>query len=66
VGAFYARHAEEGNQILQNKPFKSVETIRGYTRPLASPAMTSNIFTLSAKHVVFLDVIDNYKHLLAG
>jgi hypothetical protein len=30
VGAFYAPYAREGNQILQMKPFKSVNTIRGY------------------------------------
>jgi hypothetical protein len=31
MGAFYAPRAGEGNQILQNKLFKSVDTIRGYT-----------------------------------
>jgi hypothetical protein len=30
VGAFYAPYAREGNQILQMKPFTSVDTIRGY------------------------------------
>jgi hypothetical protein len=32
VGAFYARRAAEGNQILQIKSFTSVDTIRGYTK----------------------------------
>ena len=31
--AFYARCVREGNQILQMQSFKSVETIRGYTKP---------------------------------
>jgi hypothetical protein len=30
VGAFYAPRAREGNQILQIKAFKSVDTIRGH------------------------------------
>jgi hypothetical protein len=30
VGAFYAWHAREGNEILHIKPFKSVDTIRGH------------------------------------
>jgi hypothetical protein len=32
-GAFYARRAREGKHILQNKPFTSVDMIRGYTSP---------------------------------
>jgi hypothetical protein len=35
VGVFYARRASEGTQILQNKPFTSVDTIGGY--PTLSP-----------------------------
>jgi hypothetical protein len=31
MGAFYAPCLREGNQILQNKTSKSVDTIRGYT-----------------------------------
>jgi hypothetical protein len=31
MGAFYAPCAGEGKHILQNKPFKSVDTIRGHT-----------------------------------
>jgi hypothetical protein len=31
MGAFYAPRASEGNEILQVKSFKSVDTMRGHT-----------------------------------
>jgi hypothetical protein len=37
VGGFYAPRAKEGNGILQNKPFTSVEKVRGYTKSLILP-----------------------------